>query len=369
MAFLHRLKDYVGGWSQTPHARGHRRHSRRVDCSRRRAGREIMLGGNDPVSLEGRLTTSGKVLPTSASRLEPHVGKRVKAHAIMVESVPSDEGFWIGSNEARVFVRLIIPVREESPVRIEAGERVPFTGALKRHRPGFAPAAQGVSRTEGAAELRRSPPHIAGLFERAQNSAREIMSRALVPTSTEAIEFLPRRRRTLNRLTHSTSNPTRSRLIAIGVFTSGSDHKGRGPRPTNRNDKMDVDVLTEIEINRPRDEVAAYASDPDNATAWYRNIKRVEWKSGKPLRIGSRIAFVAEFLGRTIAYTYEVGEITPGERFVMATTEGPFAMETTYSWSDTPSEGTKDAASQPRKTIGFRQGGSTNDEGRHASSE
>ena len=104
---------------------------------------------------------------------------------------------------------------------------------------------------------------------------------------------------------------------------------------------MDVDVLTEIEINGPRDEVAAYASDPDNATAWYRNIKRVEWKSGKPLRIGSRIAFVAEFLGRTIAYTYEVGEITPGERFVMATTEGPFAMETTYSWSDTPSEGTK----------------------------
>ena len=104
---------------------------------------------------------------------------------------------------------------------------------------------------------------------------------------------------------------------------------------------MDVDVLTEIEINRPRDEVAAYASDPDNATAWYRNIKRVEWKSARPLQIGSRIAFVAEFLGRTIAYTYEVGEMVPGERFVMATAEGPFAMETTYSWSDTPNEGTK----------------------------
>jgi hypothetical protein len=104
---------------------------------------------------------------------------------------------------------------------------------------------------------------------------------------------------------------------------------------------MEVDVVTEIEIGRPRAEVAAYASDPDNATAWYRNIKRVEWKSPKPLQVGSLIAFVAQFLGRTIAYSYEVKEMVPNERFVMAAAEGPFAMETTYLWSDTRSGGTK----------------------------
>ena len=104
---------------------------------------------------------------------------------------------------------------------------------------------------------------------------------------------------------------------------------------------MEVDVVTEIEIPGPRTEVAAYAMDPDNATTWYRNIKRVEWKSPRPLQVGSQIAFVARFLGRTIAYTYEVKEMTPGERFVMATAEGPFAMETTYTWSDTPGGGTK----------------------------
>ena len=87
----------------------------------------------------------------------------------MVESVPSDEGFWIGSNEARVFVRIMIPVREESPVRIEAGERVTFTGTLRRHRPGFA-HRQGVTKTEGAGELRRSPQHIV-------TSIREIKAR------------------------------------------------------------------------------------------------------------------------------------------------------------------------------------------------
>ena len=104
---------------------------------------------------------------------------------------------------------------------------------------------------------------------------------------------------------------------------------------------MDVDVVTEIEIARPRPEVASYAAEPDNATEWYRNIETIEWRSPRPLQVGSRLAFVARFLGRTIAYTYEVEELAPGERFVMATAEGPFPMETTYTWADTAGGGTR----------------------------
>jgi hypothetical protein len=104
---------------------------------------------------------------------------------------------------------------------------------------------------------------------------------------------------------------------------------------------MEVDVHTAIDIARDRAAVASYASDPDTATTWYTNIKRVEWRSTKPVQVGSRIAFIAHFLGRTIDYTYEIKEFVPGERLVMATSEGPFAMETTYTWSDTPSGGTK----------------------------
>ena len=97
---------------------------------------------------------------------------------------------------------------------------------------------------------------------------------------------------------------------------------------------MHVDVQTQIQIDRPRRQVAAYASDPDNATSWYENIKAVDWRTPKPAEVGSKIAFVATFLGRRLVYTYEVQELVPDERFVMRTAEGPFPMETSYRWKD-----------------------------------
>jgi uncharacterized membrane protein len=101
-----------------------------------------------------------------------------------------------------------------------------------------------------------------------------------------------------------------------------------------------VNVRTEIVIARPRAEVAAYAAEPDHAPAWYVNIKSVEWKSARPLAGGSRVAFVARFLGRRMAYTYEVVEWRPGESLVMRTAEGPFPMQTRYTWADAPQGGT-----------------------------
>jgi Polyketide cyclase / dehydrase and lipid transport len=99
---------------------------------------------------------------------------------------------------------------------------------------------------------------------------------------------------------------------------------------------MPVDVQTEIEIGRSRSAVAEFAANPDNAPRWYENIESVEWKTPEPLAVGTRIAFVARFLGRRLEYTYDVETFVPGQRLVMATSEGPFPMQTTYTWTDAP---------------------------------
>ena len=95
---------------------------------------------------------------------------------------------------------------------------------------------------------------------------------------------------------------------------------------------MEVDVSSAIVIGRPRGEVASYVANPNNAPEWYVNIKAVEWKTQPPVGAGSQLAFVADFLGRRLSYTYEVVDFVPGERLVMRTSEGPFPMETTYLW-------------------------------------
>jgi uncharacterized membrane protein len=116
---------------------------------------------------------------------------------------------------------------------------------------------------------------------------------------------------------------------------------------------MAVDVHTDIEIDRPRNQVSAFAADPNNAPAWYVNIKAVEWKTPPPLGVGSQLAFVAHFLGRRLAYTYEIVDLVPGERLVMRTAQGPFPMETTYTWESTSERRTRMTLRNRGEPAGF----------------
>lgn len=116
---------------------------------------------------------------------------------------------------------------------------------------------------------------------------------------------------------------------------------------------MTVDVKTETVIARPRATVAAYASNPDNAIYWYANIKSVEWVTEPPLSVGTLIAFHARFLGRKLDYIYEIKELVPGQKLVMSTADGPFAMETTYEWNDDESGGTRMTLRNQGNPTGF----------------
>ncbi|PYI51357.1 SRPBCC family protein [Paenibacillus flagellatus] len=114
-----------------------------------------------------------------------------------------------------------------------------------------------------------------------------------------------------------------------------------------------VDVWTEIKIRRPCEEVSAYAANPDNAPEWYVNIRSAEWLTPKPLAVGSRIAFQARFLGKTLAYVYRIAAYEPGRLLVMETADGPFPMETTYTWEAMDGHTTRMTLRNRGKPSGF----------------
>ena len=116
---------------------------------------------------------------------------------------------------------------------------------------------------------------------------------------------------------------------------------------------MSVDVVTEIEIEASPHEVSTYAADPDNAPNWYEKIETTEWVTPPPLKQGSKMRFVAHFLGRRLVYTYEVVEYKAGRKLVMRTAEGPFPMETTYLWEKLPGDRTRMTLRNRGQPTGF----------------
>jgi uncharacterized membrane protein len=116
---------------------------------------------------------------------------------------------------------------------------------------------------------------------------------------------------------------------------------------------MGVDVTTEVVIRRPAAVVAGYAANPDNAADWYANIASASWNTPPPLAVGSLIVFAARFLGRTLTYTYEIVELVPGERLVMRTAQGPFPMQTTYTWSAVGPDSTRMTLRNNGQPAGF----------------
>jgi hypothetical protein len=58
-------------------------------------------------------------------------------------------------------------------------------------------------------------------------------------------------------------------------------------------------------------------------------------------------------LGRRLAYTYEIDELVPQERLVMRTADGPFPMETTYTWHELDPVRTRMTLRNRGEPVGF----------------
>jgi hypothetical protein len=98
---------------------------------------------------------------------------------------------------------------------------------------------------------------------------------------------------------------------------------------------MSVDVTVETRIERPRDEVARFATDPANDREWIGALTEVDKLTDGPVGPGTQVRRVARFLGRRIEYVNEITELEPGRRLAMRSVKAPFPMTVVYEFEDT----------------------------------
>jgi hypothetical protein len=96
---------------------------------------------------------------------------------------------------------------------------------------------------------------------------------------------------------------------------------------------MATDVRVELEIRRPRTEVAAFMFDPKNDATWTTGVVDVRPLTSGRLRVGSRVERTSKFLGRKFAYEYEVVD-ADADHLVAMHVEEPFPMHIRYELKD-----------------------------------
>lgn len=113
--------------------------------------------------MDGQLIAGSQVvLPLAAGStdLSPYAGQTATARTVEVQSVPADEGFWVGTSTTdRVWVQLT-GVAGESAVIVKAGDRISFTGGKVVATPTGYAAKVGVDTAEGATQLAAQKAHV-----------------------------------------------------------------------------------------------------------------------------------------------------------------------------------------------------------------
>jgi uncharacterized membrane protein len=98
--------------------------------------------------------------------------------------------------------------------------------------------------------------------------------------------------------------------------------------------RMSIDVIAEVRVRRPREEVAGYMTDPANDPEWIGGLREARLLGDGPVVEGSRVARVASFMGRKVEYVNEVTALEPGRILEMRSVKAPFPMHITYTFED-----------------------------------
>jgi uncharacterized membrane protein len=97
---------------------------------------------------------------------------------------------------------------------------------------------------------------------------------------------------------------------------------------------VSIDVTAEVRVGRPREEVAAYMTDPANDPEWIGGLRHARLLGEPPVANGSRVERVASFMGRRVEYVLEVARLEPGRMLEMRSVKAPFPMHVTYTFED-----------------------------------
>ena len=104
---------------------------------------------------------------------------------------------------------------------------------------------------------------------------------------------------------------------------------------------MAVRVEHSVTIERPIEEVFAFAADPNNNPLWQSITLETQTVSGVEVDVGTTFNNVIKFLGRRIETTLEVVESEPPRRQCVRVTSGPIPASGCYDFEPADGESTR----------------------------
>jgi carbon monoxide dehydrogenase subunit G len=106
-----------------------------------------------------------------------------------------------------------------------------------------------------------------------------------------------------------------------------------------------------VVIDKPRAEVFAFFTDPENVNDYSSNIVDYRVVSGADTEVGRQAKFAAKVAGIKLDYTDELAEYDEGKNYKLASVEGRIPYTIAMSFSDEGS-GTKVTWHQETESLG-----------------